>query len=99
MQSTGHSSMHARSSTSTQGKAMMYVTPSSSSTRGQVPICGTRLSIADPTSIAEPTPACDSARSAHRQLGDQPKATVRCEDGQCRLARSFNQPGWPWVGG
>src|SRR6266567_1175053 len=26
MQSTGHSSMHARSSTSTQGRAMMYVT-------------------------------------------------------------------------
>src|SRR6185437_14068159 len=34
MQSTGHSSMHALSSTSTQGCAMMYVTSDSSFTDG-----------------------------------------------------------------
>src|SRR6266851_194051 len=57
MQSTGHSSMHARSSTSTQGSAMMYVTYELlCQTRPGRRSGGTPLSIADEGGSAKLTP-------------------------------------------
>src|SRR6266567_6606824 len=67
MQSTGHSSMQARSSTSTQGKAMMYVTykllcqPLLGAGAG-----GTRLSIAESGRRREADPASTRCRQLRR---------------------------------
>src|ERR1022692_1927622 len=66
MQSTGHSSMHARSSKSTQGRAMMYVTPNSSFNRAWAPACGAGSSIADQFSIAKPRAALQLRCRPHR---------------------------------
>src|SRR5260221_7056433 len=78
MQSTGHSSMHARSSTSTQGSAMMYVTYELlCQTRPGRRSGGTPLSIADEGGSAKLTPLHRGAGNPAGIAGYQPNATPR----------------------